>query len=174
MLRAAMRLHKGDVSAAEDLVQATSLRAWRYRDSYAPGTNARAWLNTIMRRAFLSSLVVKRELLDGFGTNGTNDDGGSFVRERLDEMQAAIEVHVEPEDRIDSERAHAAAAAAIESALDIMPATFAETWIAFERQGMSYAEIAKQTGVAMGTVMSRLHRARAQIEAEFCRQSAAA
>jgi RNA polymerase sigma-70 factor (ECF subfamily) len=174
MLRTARHLYKGDQSAAEDLVQVTSLRAWRYRGSYQPGTNARAWLNTIMRRAFLSAVEVadRDQLKIEFSL--TSPSGGQHFVTNDVQINNLASADVEPESRIDAERAEAAAAAAIESALGTMPIPFRETWIAFERQHLSYAEIAETMGVAMGTVMSRLHRARAQIEAEFTRLSAAA
>jgi RNA polymerase sigma-70 factor (ECF subfamily) len=170
MRRVAMGLTKSDESAAEDLLQATSLRAWKYKHRYEPGTNPKAWLHTLMRNAFISSVTKRRELLESELNYHSPDDGGQTVgRLTLDQHHV---LDADPEGVIDADRAEAAAAAAIDTALESMPPVFCEVWVLFERDHLSYVEISERMGVAVGTVMSRLHRARKAIQAEYRRQQA--
>jgi len=163
MRRTALRFCNGDESATEDLLQSTSLRAWKYRGSYKPGTNARAWLSTIMRNAFLSSKAKRREVLaQDFRCEGDGVEDGF-----LDLASTLTDDTYKPEDAIDAAIEREAATKAIEQALSTMAPVFRDTWLAFERDHLSYIEIAAQMGVEMGTVMSRLHRARAQMKTAF-------
>lgn len=129
----------GEPAAAEDLVQETFLRALRYFESYR-GEDMRAWLAAIMR----------------------NISHGS----RTGMTIVAIEDVPEPSDPAPGPEREAIArdeAAALHRHLAALPEGLREALNLREFVGLSYAEIAAAQGVPIGTVMSRLARARARL-----------
>ncbi len=135
---------------AEDLVQDTMLRAYRAVGRF-DGRHPRAWLLTIMRNAQVNRVRRKRpELLrDPDTTMETlaDDDSGDVGPE---------EIVVESE--FD---------AAVETALTQLPDKFREVLELVDIQGLSYQETADLVGIPVGTVMSRLHRARARMRKQL-------
>ena len=122
---------------AEDLVQETLTRAWTGLDRLIPGSNARAWLHTILQRARTDAWRRRSR------------------RPELVELSGP-----EPADPV----APAAAAVAgldVERALHGLPETYRAAVVLRDLEGFSYQEIAEILGVALGTVMSRIHRGRA-------------
>ena len=137
--RAALRL-TGEASAADDLVQDTLLRAFRFWRAYEPGTHLRAWLLRIQRNAFVSewrreqrARVLQRELCAEHAGHA-QPEAPPRLRDELDPALAA--------------------------GLAALPAEYrAVLWsVAVDEQ--SYRETAERLGCPIGTVMSRLHRAR--------------
>jgi RNA polymerase sigma-70 factor, ECF subfamily len=128
---------------AEDLVQAACLRAVRFFAGYRGGS-ARAWLLRIVRNVFYDSLADAR-------------------REQQEvSLEEETAVDHEPRDPSDPELEllRRADAETIRRALDELPAPFREMIVLREIEGLSYREIAEVCDLRMGTVMSRLARAR--------------
>lgn len=131
---------------AEDLVQDTLLRAYRSIDSF-DGRHPRAWLLTIMRNAQINRTRRRRpELLD---------DPDS-VADRFDDGEQASR---SPEATV----LGAAFDGVVVDALEALPARFRQVVELVDMSGLSYAEAAEVLDVPVGTVMSRLHRARTRI-----------
>ena len=127
----------GNAHDAEDLVQETFLRAHRALDRFEAGTNARAWLHTILQRVRTDAFRRRRRRLETVELVGE----GPGVRPAQDALASGHE---------DLERALAA-----------LPESFRTAVILRDLQELSYAEIAAALGVPVGTVMSRIHRGRA-------------
>jgi RNA polymerase sigma-70 factor (ECF subfamily) len=131
---------------AEDLVQDTLLRAHRSIATF-DGRHPRAWLLTIMRNAHLNRIRRPRpELMHDPGDaaltpSASVDAPDGFVDQALDTEVAR--------------------------ALDDLPAKFRQVIEIVDMEGRSYATAAEVLGVPVGTVMSRLHRARARIRAHL-------
>jgi len=129
---------------AEDVVQEAALRAWRFFESFR-GENARAWFLTIVRRTGMTWLSRR----------GTERDS--------DEFDEAI--HTERDDSPDPERLaiEHAGVERIRGALEALPAPLREVVVLREQEGLSYKEIATIAAIPIGTVMSRLARARSRL-----------
>ncbi len=124
---------------ADDLVQETLTKAWANRQSFRPGTNFKAWMFTILRNHYYSQLrKAKREVSDSEGT---------FVE--------SLAVHPEQQGRIDL--------ADMEKALGMLTDEQREALILVTAEGLSYDEAAIICGCAVGTVKSRINRARARL-----------
>ncbi len=130
---------------AEDVVQDAYLRAVRYFDGYRGG-DTRAWLLTIVRHTCYSWL--RRHKVDAQSTE-------------FDEM-----VHGDSRSGDDPEEAMLRddLREALERAIEELPIEFREVVILREVQDLSYAEIAEVVGIPVGTVMSRLSRARQRLQ----------
>jgi RNA polymerase sigma-70 factor (ECF subfamily) len=129
-----------DATLAEDIVQDACLRALRAFRGYRDGS-AKAWLFAIVRSTFLTharSRKGAREIADDEALDQAADEGAT------------------PEGLVLRE----AADAAVRDAVDALPDPFREAIVLRELQDMSYREISDITGVPIGTVMSRLARAR--------------
>ena len=126
-----------DPVAAEDIVQDAFLRAFRAFDGWR-GEAAKAWMLAIVRNAFVDWVKANRR------------DVGSSESENLT---------IDP-DTPESLLLQARDVAMLRTTVERMPEPFRETLILRELEGLSYKEIALITAVPMGTVMSRLARAR--------------
>ncbi|MSP60646.1 MAG: sigma-70 family RNA polymerase sigma factor [Myxococcales bacterium] len=137
--RAARRLAWSD---GEDLVQETFLRAFAARERYRPGSNARAWLYRILTNtAHTARRKAGRDLR---------------LRERFSvEKSAGGPIPSAPLERADRER--------IAAALDALPEAFRLVVELADLDDLSYREVASRLAVPIGTVMSRLHRARRRL-----------
>jgi RNA polymerase sigma factor (sigma-70 family) len=129
---------------AEDLVQESYLRAFRFFDGFR-GDNSRAWLLKIVRNTFYTSTRHR-----------TLEPAASLDEELLD---------VECES-CDPETIALASADQdlLRQALESLPAEYREALVLRELEGLSYREIAVIAAVPLGTVMSRLARARKQLQ----------
>jgi len=133
-------------SEAEDLVQETYLRAFEHFEQFAPGTNCRAWLLTILRHAFLNRRKrAARELLDPDGEVPEPEAGWEYGSVISNPEEAFFQEVMEPE---------------VERALAALPAAFREVVVLADLEECSYKEIAQIVGCPPGTVMSRLYRGR--------------
>ena len=130
-----------DRTAAEDLVQETYMKALKGFSSFHQGTNFRAWIYRILRNTFLTTQAGLKALV-------SYDSGDDAPPE-----PAAAET---PEScllaRVDQQT--------IQSALQELPVNYREVILLCDLEEMSYQEIALTLGIPMGTVMSRLARAR--------------
>jgi RNA polymerase sigma-70 factor (ECF subfamily) len=139
------RYLSGNSTDAEDLVQETYARALRSADQFEPGTNLKAWLFRILRNAWLS--LVRRRRSDP-------TVGG------LDTVTPAVEP--EPTwfcDDVELDRLRKVVAADIERALMALSED-ARTVILLDLEGLTEGDVAAILGCAVGTVKSRLSRAR--------------
>lgn len=133
-----------DPSAAEDIVQDAYLRAYRSFDSWR-GEAAKAWLLTIVRNCFLNSVGAPAERLPG-----------RPVHEIVGELPDALIETATPETLL-SDRSEAVM---LRATIEQIPEPFRETLILRELEELSYKEIAAIAQVPIGTIMSRLARAR--------------
>ena len=141
-----------DEHEAQDIVQEAYLRAWRYFSGFRGG-DERAWLLTIVRNCCYSWRRGKR------GTEDIPYDDETHGLESPNRFPADARAIGE------SERGNLA------SALETLPPEFREVVVLRELEDFSYREIARITGVPIGTVMSRLARARDRLR-RVLRQSA--
>jgi len=148
LYRGALRLTR-DPARAEDLVQDTYVRALRYQNSYQAGTNMKAWLFAIMRNLFWDRFKGGRPedvSLDG--------DSQFALYDTLKDPSAMPEADVL--DRIAAEE--------VVKAVEQLPELHREVVLLVDVEGFSYKDAAEVLGVPIGTVMSRLHRARRQLQ----------
>ena len=139
----------GDPVDAEDLVQETYAKALKGFNSFAEGTNLRAWMFRILRNTFMTSKTG----LAARNTEYLEDD--ELVSERV--MAHAIT----PELLLLRSQNEQAVFAALES----LPVNYRQIILLSEVEEMSYREIAEVLDVPVGTVMSRLSRSRAAMRA---------
>lgn len=128
---------------AEDLVQETVSKALRAFDSFQDGTNFKAWIFRILRNTFLTSRT-------GVAASRT-----VFLEDHLD-LHDITDASPTPEDhliRLDNQ-------AAVNDALDQLPPPLREVLLLCDVEELKYKEIALVLGVPIGTVMSRISRAR--------------
>jgi RNA polymerase sigma-70 factor, ECF subfamily len=135
---------------AEDLVQETYLKALRNFSSFQPGTNFRAWIFQILRNTFLSS----RSKLERRMTVALDSEGDG----------PELAVDTETPETILMDRSNCQL---VQRAMDDLPAHYRETLLLCEVEEMSYQEIAEVLSIPMGTVMSRLARARRAVRASL-------
>ena len=135
-----------DETNAEDLVQETYLRAWRHWDSFKPGNEARAWLFTIARNAWRKRAPRDARLV------AVEDDTLQLLAEQEFPLGASQEVLQRLSD--------ADLRPAIRKAIAELPDGFREVVELVELQELSYAEAAEVLDIPVGTVRSRLFRAR--------------
>lgn len=141
--RAALRLTKSE-SDADDLVQDTYLRAYRYFDRFERGTSIRAWLLTILRNIFLNEL----------GKRARNPEFVSFEQLILSGEEPADSG--DPEEELLSKLI----GDQLMDAMNAVPEKFREVILLSDLQGFSYKEIAGIIDRPIGIVMSRLYRGR--------------
>lgn len=138
-LRAFARGLCGDRDRADDLAQETMMRAWAARDRYAAGTNFKAWTFTILRNHFYSEARRAR-------FHGEYDE---VAAERILCAPAGQESAIELGDVL--------------RALTAIPASYREALVLVAAGNLSYEEIADICGIALGTVKSRICRARSML-----------
>jgi len=129
--------HNG--SDADDLVQDTLIKAWTNRDKFEPGTNLRAWLFTILRNTYYTAVLRRR-------------------REVRDEMGEYASTLKSPPTQDWTVAMHA-----LRDALQKLPDEHREALILVGAAGLSYEEAAEICGCALGTIKSRVNRARARL-----------
>lgn len=134
---------------AEDIVQETCIRAWRSFHRFNPGTNARAWLYTILRNAFLNHLRQQGR------QQPLADDESTWVIDP-EYVTAPAGAVTNPEEHFFQTVLHGD----VDRALKTLPLPFREAVVLADLQGLSYREIAEVVGCPIGTVMSRLSRGR--------------
>src|SRR5712692_2914203 len=144
LYRVALRL-TGNAADADDLVQETMLKAYRAWDQYEKGTNAKGWLLTILRNSFINEYRRRTRHPETVDVD-TIEPYAVFGELQDDDPQGAFF------DRIVDDQ--------VLRAIDQLPEQFRETVVLSDVEGMSYEEIARILEVPVGTVKSRLFRAR--------------
>lgn len=153
LYRTGLRMTRSEADA-EDLVQETYIRAFRHRDQFTPGTNLKAWLFRILTNTFINSYrrrssqpetteldKVEETTLYRQMSQGPASSSSQPEREVVDNM-------------VDSE---------VKEALEDLPEIFRSV-VLLDVEGFSYREIAEMLEIPIGTVMSRLHRARRSLQ----------
>jgi RNA polymerase sigma-70 factor (ECF subfamily) len=138
-LRAFARSLCGNPHQADDLVQETLVKAWKNQTSFVAGSNLKAWLFTILRNTFLSDRRKKK--------NEVEDQDGILA--------AQVSVHGDQlghMDMIDFEKAFAK-----------LPEDQREALVLIGAEGFSYEDAALMCGCAVGTIKSRVNRARGRL-----------
>lgn len=136
---------------AEDLVQETYIRAFRFRDQFQPGTNLKAWLFRILTNTFINE-YRKRASQPTFSELDDVEENTLF---RTMAGRAAPSSSPQPEREVLENMV----SSEVTSALEDLPEKFRST-VLLDVEGFSYKEIAETLGIPIGTVMSRLHRGR--------------
>ncbi len=152
LYRGALRLTR-DPDRAQDLVQDAYARALRYQHSYQAGTNMKAWLFAIMRNLYWDRFQkANREAV-------SIDDIGEFAL--YDQMRDDLGEGPETEvlDRI--------ARSEVVDAIEKLNPLHREVVLLVDVEGFAYKDAAKILEVPIGTVMSRLHRARQQLQKDL-------
>ena len=134
---------------AEDLVQETYAKALRGYSSFQPGTNFRAWMYRILRNTFLTSRTGLKAKM-------------TVPLENEENGRAPVVADTQTPEAILIDRSNQAL---VQSALEELPVHSREILLLCEVEEMSYQEIADALEIPMGTVMSRLSRARAALRA---------
>ncbi|MDB6053721.1 MAG: polymerase sigma factor [Verrucomicrobiales bacterium] len=135
----------GNDHDAQDVAQEASLRAFKFFGNFR-GENARAWLLTIVRNTFYNWLQKNRR----------QEMAGELDDEALAVEDAAVNA--------EALNLRLADAAAVRRAVEELPVEFREIVVLREMEGFSYKEIADLSDVPIGTVMSRLARARKRLQ----------
>ena len=144
-----------DRQEAEDLVQETYVKALKGFSSFQPGTNFRAWIYKILRNAFLSS----RTGLKATATVPLDLEGEEEAVPAVEETPESILLQ-----RADGQL--------VQQALEELPVAYREILLLCEIEEMSYQEISAALAIPMGTVMSRLSRARKALRSGLQQQFA--
>ena len=152
--RLALRLARRSADA-DDLVQETILRAYNARDRFQAGTSMRAWLATILRRLFLTGAIKAKRR----GTQ-TDTDAGDVIL--LSGATAPADARV-----LTYEETLEYVGDDLRAALERLPETYRRPFVMCALDGLAYAEIAEQLRIPVGTVMSRIHRARQRMKARL-------
>ena len=126
---------------AEDLVQETYVKALKGFSSFQPGTNFRAWMYRILRNTFLTSR-------SGLKQTVSFDDEESAIQEPTvpDNPESLLFAQADEQE--------------LRRALDQLPVAHREIILLCDVEEMSYKQISELVGIPIGTVMSRLSRAR--------------
>lgn len=139
---------------AEDLVQETYLKAYRYYDKFEEGTNFKAWLFKIMKNTFINNYRRKQnapalsdfaEIEENFESQ-VSEEAARQIKNPEDELLENV---------LDED---------VQVALDKLPPDYRMVVILADLEGFSYKEIADILEVPVGTVMSRLYRGRRLME----------
>lgn len=148
LYRVALRL-TGDPARAEDLVQDTMLKAYRAWRQYRPGTNAKGWLLTILRNTFIND--YRRRKLEPVAMDLETAEPHAIFRDVAEaDPEGAFFAQIVDRKVIE--------------AIDALATEFREVLVLSDVEGLSYAEIAETLQVPVGTVKSRLFRARRQLQ----------
>ncbi len=132
-------------SQADDLVQETYLRAFRFSHRFEPGTNLRAWLFQILRNTFLTFYRL-REREPALAENGVPDWDTPIFHDAPEETGAAMEAHTD-----------------LERALSRLPPEFRMVLLLAEVEGMPLEEVARVMDCPVGTVKSRIFRGKERL-----------
>jgi RNA polymerase sigma-70 factor (ECF subfamily) len=148
---AAMRLTR-DPAEAEDLVQDSMVRAFRFWDTFKQGTNIKAWLFTILRNTFIN----------GYHRRGRKKSFQNDVSAQVRSLGPAVAVAHStsqppgPEEAVSMQ----ITSARIREALESLPPDYRLAVTLADLEGLSYKEIAEVMDCPIGTVMSRIYRGR--------------
>ena len=153
LFKSALRMTRS-VEDAEDLIQETFLKAYKYYERFAEGTNFKAWLFKIMKNTFINSYRKKKLQPPKVDF----DDVQEGLEETL--IEKVLESYGDPESGIlASEMDHE-----VRETLLNLPHDYKMVVLLADLEGFAYKEIAEILAVPVGTVMSRLYRGRRMME----------
>ena len=132
---------------ADDLVQETYLRAFRFADRFTPGTHLRSWLFQILRNTFLTFYRV-RERESAIADDGVPDWDVPMFHDAPEDSSSVMEAHTD-----------------LERALRRLPEEFRTVLLLAEVEGMPLEEVARVMECPVGTVKSRIFRAKERLRA---------
>ena len=144
-LRRYARVLTGDATRADDLVQETLARGWEKRRLWAAGTDLRAWLFTIMHNVFVNQRATNVRDAQNVSLDGDGESGAAWQLP----VRAPQQAHVELTEVLRE--------------LTRLPAEQREVLVLAAVEEMRYEEIAAVLSIPVGTVMSRLSRAREKL-----------
>lgn len=149
LYRTALRMTKNEKDA-EDLVQETLLKAYRFFDRFEPGTNIKAWLFKIMMNIFINDYRQKSK------------KPTSMSYEDVDDNYLYHQLKFSKTDAVDPEQAlfNRILDDDVKRAIEELPDDFRIVVVLAFLEEFSYQEIAEIAGLQLGTVKSRLHRGR--------------
>ena len=159
---AALRLTRAP-SDADDLVQDTFVRAFRFYDRFEAGTNMKAWLLRIQTNTFINQYRRGQRSRDALEGQKAPMVGEGVM------SRAAMRALSDPQGEAD----RGVIAREIEAAFDTLGDEARTMVMLADVQGLSYREIAEAVGCPIGTVMSRLHRARKTLQTRLVAQAIA-
>ena len=142
---------------AEDLVQETYLKAYQKFHQYKPGTNIKAWLYRILTNTYITGYRKAQRSPKRASTDTVEDWQLAEAASHAESGLKSAEV----------EALEALPSTQLREALDSLSEEHRMVVLMADVEGMSYKEIAEELGVPMGTVMSRLNRARKNLRASL-------
>jgi RNA polymerase sigma-70 factor (ECF subfamily) len=154
MYNFALRL-TSDPSDAEDLVQDTIVKAYRFFSSYEKGTNAKAWLFRILKNSYINNYRKKSKQPNQVDYDEVSTFYETIRAERTDTSDLEDKMF---RDLIDDD---------ISQALEELPEDFRTVVLLCDVEGFTYEEIANMLDVPIGTIRSRLHRGRNLLKAQL-------
>lgn len=137
-----------DEDDANDLVQETYLKAYRFFDSYEQGTNAKAWLFRILKNSFINNFRKKSKEPSKVDYN----DVENYYNSEDTQVDATTDLRVESVQEMIGDE--------VANALNSLAVDFRTIIILCDLENFKYEEMAKILDIPIGTVRSRLHRAR--------------
>lgn len=145
----------GSSDDAEDLVQETYLKAYRFWDKYEKGTNIRAWLFRILRNSYINR--YRKE----------SKEPSKVDYEEIQNYYNLVRAESSDENDLQQKMYGAALSDDVVRALEALPEDFRTAVILSDIEGFTYEEIAEFVDAPIGTVRSRLHRGRKLLQAEL-------
>lgn len=144
-----------DPTEAEDLVQDTIVKAYRFFNSYEKGTNAKAWLFRILKNSYINNYRKKSKQPHQVDY----DEVSSFYETVRSEQSDTTDMEdIMYRDMLDDQ---------VTRALQRLPEDFRTVVLLCDVEGFTYEEIANMLDVPIGTIRSRLHRGRNLLRAEL-------
>ncbi len=140
----------GDSGEAEDLVQETYLRAYKFFHKYKKDTHINAWLFSILRNTFINSYRKKKKEPAKIDFHSVEQ----FIEQVIESGSPMLQGDIADalsKDILDDE---------VKASLDALPEEFRDVILLSDVEGFSYKEIADILKCPAGTIMSRLHRGR--------------
>jgi RNA polymerase sigma-70 factor (ECF subfamily) len=155
---AALRMTR-NTTDAEDLVQETYLRGYRAYDSFEEGTNLNAWLHRIQTNAYINDYRKRQRRPDETDLAEVED---LYLYRRLGGLAGARTGRSAEDELLDFFAEHE-----VKEAVESLPDHYRLPVLLADVEGFSYKEIAEILDVPIGTVMSRLHRGRKQLQKQL-------
>ena len=154
MYNFALRL-TSDPNDAEDLVQDTIVKAYRFFSSYEKGTNAKAWLFRILKNSYINNYRKQSKQPNQVDYDEVSSFYETIRADRTDTSDLEDRMFRE---LIDDD---------ISNALEELPEDFRTVVLLCDVEGFTYEEIANMLDVPIGTIRSRLHRGRNLLKAQL-------
>ena len=144
---------------AEDLVQETYLKAYRAYEGFEAGTNLKAWLHRIQTNTYINDYRKKQRRPDETDLADVED---LYLYRRLGGLEGARIGRSAEDDLLDLFAEHE-----VKEAVESLPDHYRLPVLLADVEGFAYKEIAEILDVPIGTVMSRLHRGRKQLQKQL-------